>query len=108
MERTVNEEVGRSRRSFRFEAIWIRKNECEDIIKRMWERNDETNPSMGMIFKGEQCRLEFLQWSTNCNPNKLIQKTQRRVMELRNGVQTVEERAELAELTVELEKLYLD
>lgn len=72
------------------------------IIKRM------CNPSLGMIFKGEQCRLEFLQWSTNCNPNKLIEKTQMRVMELRNGVQTVEERAELAEPTVELEKLYLD
>lgn len=98
----------RSRRPFRFEAMWVRKNECEEIIKRVWTRHGGANSALDLMLKGEQCSLELIQWSKDVNPNKEIALTQKRVMELKKFNQTAELRAEIGKLTVKLETLYQD
>lgn len=49
-----------------------------------------------------------MQWSRDINPNKLIDRLQQRIMELRHGAQTEERRNEISQLTIDLEKLLQD
>lgn len=60
------------------------------------------------MLKGEQCSLELIQWSKDVNPNKEIELTQTRVMELKKLNQIADVRAEIGKLTVKLETLYQD
>lgn len=61
-----------------------------------------------MIHNGEVCRAELLQWSCDLNPNRLIDRTQERIMELKRRTQTETVHTEVAGLTIELEKLFRD
>lgn len=88
--------------------MWVMKDGCEEIVKRVWERNGGSNPALEMIYKGEQCQMELVQWSKNTNPNKCIEQTKAKLMEFKKGMQTDLVKAEIAKLLGELEKLYQD
>lgn len=59
-----------------------------------------------MVVNGEECRAQLVQWSSDLKPDKLIDRLQRRIMELRSGYQSVEVRQELVQLTKDLKKLF--
>lgn len=95
-------------RPFRFEALWVRKDGCQEIVERIWEWHDPNSDGTDMLVKGEECRAKLMQWSRDINPNKLIDRLQQRIMELRHGAQTEERRNEISQLTIDLEKLLQD
>lgn len=84
-ERLVQRNGGVRRRPFRFEAMWIRKQDCEDIIRKVWENDMGTNYSDPMLYKGEECRAKLRMRSNHINPRKKIAEVQTRIMELRRG-----------------------
>lgn len=61
-----------------------------------------------ILFNGELCRAKLMQWSRDINPNKLIDRTHKRLIELQRGPLTEEVKTEIAGLTRQLEKLYID
>lgn len=61
---------------------------------------------MGMIYKGEECRLKLIQWSKHSSPIKTIEEIEKRIMNIKKGQLTATTRSELHKLTGELEKLY--
>lgn len=63
---------------------------------------------MRMIYNGAECRARLIQWSKDTNPNKLIEHTKKRIMELKGRTQLKEVKEEIANLTETLEKLYRD
>lgn len=108
LERLNQERAGRGSRPFRFEALWVRKWECKEIVQRVWDTVEGSGSAIDVMYKGEQCKAELLLWSKNSNPNKEIGKTHSRLMELRKGVQRETVRAEIMKLTAELENLLQD
>lgn len=95
-------------RPFRFESFWIRKNDCEAIVRRVWEEQRVDDPIQGMMYKGEECRARLMQWSRDIKPDKLIDRLQKRIMELKRSIQTEAIRMELDQATIDLEKLFRD
>lgn len=95
-------------RPFCFESMWVRRNDCEKIVRKVWEEDSMGDQSYDVIHNGEICRAELLQWSHEINPNRLIDRTQKRMMELKRQIQTEDVRAELAALSIDLEKLFRD
>lgn len=88
--------LGLRRRPFRFESLWVRKDDCKAIVRKVWEDDSGLDQSYTMVHNGEICRAELLQWSKSTNPNREIDRTQKRIMVLKRCVQTEEVRAELA------------
>lgn len=50
----------RRQKPFRFEAMWIRKDECMDIVRQVWAANQDFNPVSGVIYIGEECKARLL------------------------------------------------
>lgn len=93
---------------FRFEDMWVRQDGCEEIVRRIWEAEGTNGAGGDMVMNGEECRARLAQWSHDLKPDKLIDRLQRRIMELRNGMQTEDVRAEIGALSRELENLFYD
>lgn len=72
----------------------MRKHDCEDIIRKVWEDTGGANMSMAMLVKGAECRLKLMHWSRDTNPDKLIEQTKKQLMALRKGFQSDESRVE--------------
>ncbi|KAL3522003.1 hypothetical protein ACH5RR_014837 [Cinchona calisaya] len=53
---------GRFKR-FRFEAIWIQSNTCEEIIKSCWEEGHSLDGGTDLLEKRDRCKVGFLQWN---------------------------------------------
>lgn len=65
---------GDRRRPFRFEAQWMRKTECEDIIRDTWSE-PAGGDNFEKLFHGiEACQLGLQQWLRGSpkNPSKRI------------------------------------
>lgn len=54
--------------------MWIRKHECEDIVRSVWQCDGGSTSSLEMLFKGEHCLIKLFQWSKDLNPSKIIEK----------------------------------
>lgn len=77
-------------------------------MSRIWEAEGTNGAGGDMVMNGEECRARLAQWSHDLKPDKLIDRLQRRIMELRNGMQTEDVRAEIGALSRELENLFYD
>lgn len=107
-ERTTGTSTSPRRRPFRFEAMWVRRPDSEDIVRKVWEEGSNGDQAYDTVFKGESCRAKLMQWSQDINPNKLIDRTQERIMELKRSIQTEDVRTELTKLVNDLEILFRD
>lgn len=87
VKRSVVEVGGNHRRPFRFEARWMRRAECEDIIRESWELGDGTD-SFDRLFQGvEACQLGLRQLTRDAsnNPRKQIAKLREQIQLLDQG-----------------------
>lgn len=101
---------GRRRRPWRFNAHWIRKEECENAIKVSWESLVEQDCFEKLLQGISSCQLGLKQWSgaVHNNPRKRIETLKQRFHELHLGPQTEQSREEGAALQGELEKVCTD
>lgn len=74
LEREIQGGGARRSRPYGFEAVWIRKHECEDIVRSVWQCDGGSTSSLEMLFKGEHCLIKLFQWSKDLNPSKIIEK----------------------------------
>ncbi|KAG8363091.1 hypothetical protein BUALT_BualtUnG0005200 [Buddleja alternifolia] len=63
---------GRGRRPFRFEAWWIRSDECGKVIRESWNSSSESDPQAKVYQNLEEChrwipRPNTFKLITNCN-----------------------------------------
>lgn len=98
------------RRPWRFEAQWIRRFECEDIIKDGWQ-SSAASDSFERLFHGvDACQmgLRLLMRGGLTNPKKRITELREQVDNLSKGDLTDSVKEELAWLRLELEHMYMD
>ncbi|XP_065623699.1 uncharacterized protein LOC136065014 [Quercus suber] len=50
------------KRRFHFEALWTRRDECKEIIKRVWEGCTDTSIPRGLSEGLNQCAAELSNW----------------------------------------------
>ena len=48
---------------FRFEAVWLKDEACEGVIKKAWDGNNYGEPVGRLIGKVEACRSSLQKWS---------------------------------------------
>ena len=69
----------RGRRSFKFEASWMHDNECNDIIKTVWDEGGLEEGAMRRVRRNlEQCQSKLKSWSIRkygCNEDVIKEKT---------------------------------
>ncbi|KAL0355322.1 UNVERIFIED_CONTAM: putative mitochondrial protein [Sesamum radiatum] len=58
---TLGAKPKRSR--FRFEAAWVRSEDCKTVIEKAWKSEIGSNPTKGLMHKIRSCRLDLLQWN---------------------------------------------
>ncbi|XP_050290036.1 uncharacterized protein LOC126728215 [Quercus robur] len=51
---------------FRFEAMWLKDNTCEEVIKQSWEGESDPNIDWGFNRKLTACQLNLRVWNKNC------------------------------------------
>lgn len=101
---------GERRRPWRFEARWIRREECEGIIREGWQEHQGADIFERIACGVEGCQLGLSQMikSAGPSPGKKIRELRERLATLEDGVLTPEKKDEMAGLKVELEHLYMD
>ena len=50
-------------RPFRFEAMWMKDEGCEGVIKNAWEGLHSGNPMTTLVHKIDKCRTKLKTWS---------------------------------------------
>ncbi|KAL9141797.1 hypothetical protein ABFS82_14G128000 [Erythranthe guttata] len=98
------------RHPFRFEAMWARQVECEEIVKQLWNSSTGRDPSEVILQNTKECRLALQQWSRNSlnHPRKRIDKLNNTIHDLSLEYQSAEVVARQRELKSELERTYGD
>lgn len=48
---------------FQFEAVWLKDEACEGILKRAWDGHNYREPIGRLIGKVEACRSSLQKWS---------------------------------------------
>ncbi|KAL7132113.1 hypothetical protein ABFS83_12G049400 [Erythranthe nasuta] len=71
----IHNNYSRKKRPFRFEAMWIRRDECEDIIKQKWSGKAAMDPIEDVIYKRHGCAVALMSWSKTVlnQPRKRIE-----------------------------------
>lgn len=97
-------------RRWRFNAHWIRKGECEKVVREGWESALDPH-CFHRIFNGiEACKLGLRQWSRNIhnNPRRTIEVLCDKLHALSLAPQMEQAKSEVVALRAKLEKVYLD
>ena len=58
-----NRRFYKNRRPFRFEAMWMKDEGCEGVIKNAWEGLHSSNPMTTLVHKIDKCRTKLKTWS---------------------------------------------
>lgn len=84
LQRQPQNSRAQGRRPFRFESLWIRKTECEDIVRHVWESPPSSGPIERMLYCGEVCTAKLVKWSrdASANPHIQISRLQKEIHEL--------------------------
>ena len=53
----------RKGRPFRFEAMWVKDNTCEEVIKESWAGLDDANPVRNLLRKITSCQDNLQTWN---------------------------------------------
>ncbi|KAL0314933.1 UNVERIFIED_CONTAM: putative mitochondrial protein [Sesamum angustifolium] len=95
-----------SRRVWRFEAMWLRKEDCENVVSDAWLPSLDSDHTNSLLSNLERCRLGFIRWSKNSfgQIRKKVRQLERRIVKLRNLTATKEVTAEIRECTAEIER----
>lgn len=63
----------RRRRSFRFEDMWMKSPECEDVTKNAWTKWEQRYMNLILKQKPMSCRKHLINWSRKEFDNNRIE-----------------------------------
>ncbi|KAK6152957.1 hypothetical protein DH2020_012596 [Rehmannia glutinosa] len=91
---------GHKRRPFRFEALWVRVKDCEEIIKNCWDNTTGPLPD-----KLRDCSIGLLNWGNQYKDDleAQVDKLKNKIASLRSGNITEATKTELADLQQKLD-----
>ncbi|KAK2976049.1 hypothetical protein RJ640_024777 [Escallonia rubra] len=95
------------KKQFRFESMWLRKEQCSDIIKLAWEKTEEGCPFKTIASKIKDCRVGLLRWNrtTIGNVQARIRATLDKLATIKGNPITMESKQCESELLLELDEL---
>ncbi|XP_012847426.1 PREDICTED: uncharacterized protein LOC105967373 [Erythranthe guttata] len=102
----IAQQGGRNR-GFKFEAMWLKSEECEQIIRENWHANVSQQTSLDQWSNLEHCKLGLLRWSRvsfGCVRDR-IRKLKEKIVKLKKRVLTAETKSEIHDLSRELDEL---
>uniref|UniRef100_A0A803Q104 Reverse transcriptase domain-containing protein n=1 Tax=Cannabis sativa TaxID=3483 RepID=A0A803Q104_CANSA len=84
--------VIRKKSRFRFEKIWLKDEECADIISNCWFSTDLNDPTAGLVASLQQCASRLQEWHYRKygKMKKDISHAQKRVNRLNSAATTSE------------------
>ncbi|KAK2978561.1 hypothetical protein RJ640_006680 [Escallonia rubra] len=97
----------KAKKKFRFESMWIRKEQCTEIIKSAWEKTEEGCPFKKIVSKIKDCRVGLLRWNrtTIGNVQARIRATLDKIATIKMNPITEESKQCERELIMELDEL---
>ncbi|XP_012857002.1 PREDICTED: uncharacterized protein LOC105976270 [Erythranthe guttata] len=100
----------RKKRPFRFEAIWLRRDDCEEIVQQNWQNQGISDPIEDVVQKKKGLRLALIHWNkaTVQAPRKRINQLNWRIHYLRGITQSEITKEQIRVLKLELERAYED
>ncbi|KAL0360990.1 UNVERIFIED_CONTAM: putative mitochondrial protein [Sesamum radiatum] len=95
----------RKQKVWRFEAMWLRSDDCEKVVSEAWSRNVRSDSS-ALLGNSESCRMGFISWSMKSfgNVKKNIEKLEERILTLQKYPATMESNSEIRECKAEIER----
>ncbi|KAM2626797.1 hypothetical protein TB2_000341 [Malus domestica] len=61
----TNSESMRGRRVFKFEAFWAKENECDQVVRSCWNRQEPGEVLVRWTKKINDCKSSLIRWSQN-------------------------------------------
>lgn len=100
----------RRKRPWRFEARWIRREECEGIVRDSWGEHIGKDSFERVLrgVEGYQMGLRLLVRGSGSSPHKQIKKLRGQIVELEQGELNQRSKEKLGRCRRELEHLYMD
>ncbi|KAL0345310.1 UNVERIFIED_CONTAM: hypothetical protein Sradi_4362300, partial [Sesamum radiatum] len=107
VETVRDQQLDHNKKMFRFEAMWLRSPDCEEVVREHWGGTKQGSALSALQQKIRNCRVGLLQWDRTCfgNVRKRIRDLEERAVQLRGGAITTESKRSLAFIRHELEEL---
>ena len=74
----VNTRFYRAQKPFRFEAMWLKDDRCEDVVHSAWDRCLEGEAMGKVLAKVDDCQIQLKLWDKSTFGNICIELAQKR------------------------------
>ncbi|XP_027086733.2 uncharacterized protein [Coffea arabica] len=103
--KTTNE--AKRHRRFRFEAMWIKADDCENVIRQSSESTSADNACVNLFKKTDKCRMGLLQWSKSKFGNvcSAADDLRKKIAKLQQGTLSDAVNSHIGTLTSQLEAI---
>ena len=90
-----------------FEAMWIKAEDCENVIRQSWESASADNACINLLKKTEECRIGLLQWSKSKfgNVGSAADDLRKKIAKLQQGILSDAVKSHIGTLTSQLEDI---
>ncbi|CAN6691397.1 unnamed protein product [Malus baccata var. baccata] len=93
----------RGRRAFKFEAFWAKENDCDQVVRSCWNRQDPNEILVRWMKKINDCKSSLIRWSRNKFKKRglLIQELLHQLQELqrdwRSNIEVIKQKSQLVD-----------
>ena len=103
--KTTNE--AKRHRRFMFEAMWIKADDCENVIQQSWKSASADNACVNLLKKTDECRMGLLQWSKSKFGNvcSAADDLRKKIAKLQQGTLSDAVKSHIGTLTNQLEAI---
>lgn len=108
LELNLDQSDARGRKWFRFENMWLEREDCGDVIKAAWSRGGTARSLEDLESKMAECRRSLLAWSKQHFKHNLmeINSARRRLQQLYESVMNEEGQGEERALKSRIDALW--
>lgn len=58
-----------NKKKFKLEAMWVKSDECEEVIRQQWDLDADGNAAHRVWEKVQACRVGLINWSKSAFGN---------------------------------------
>ncbi|KAL0288473.1 UNVERIFIED_CONTAM: hypothetical protein Scaly_2729500 [Sesamum calycinum] len=97
----------RTNKPLKFKAMWIKSEDCEKVISRLWHNTSLGDPNDTFMRKLDTCRMGLISWSKVefGEMTKRIREIEKEIGHIKSSVMTVNAKNKISTLEGELHKL---